>query len=207
MKEIIFGIKMKIKQNKKFIVFFVGLALIGFIAGSLLITLLSKSDKTLVKDYMEEYMYLVKNNKINYLSNFLNANLNNCITCLIIWILGMSIIGIPFILFTYFIKSFTLGFSITSIILKYRLKGVLIAFIYVIPQLFNFIWYTVLGIFSVKFSLRLSSAIFKRKTIDFKVLFSNYLTVFIIALFFIILSAVLETTVPFFLHKIFLIAK
>ena len=171
MKEIIFGIKMKTKKNKKIILFFVGLALIGFLAGSILVTLLSNSDKTLVKEYMEEYMYLVKNNKINYMSSFINASLSSTITCFIIWILGMSIIGLPFILFTYFIKSFTLGFSITSILLKYRLKGCLIAFIYVIPQLFNFIWYTILGIFALKFSIRLSYAILKRKTIFFRFYF------------------------------------
>lgn len=208
MKEIIFGIKMKAKKNKRFILFFVGLAIIGFLAGSIFITILSKSDKVLVKNYMEEYMALIRSNKINYFTSFTNASINNFIFLFSIWILGMSIIGIPIILFIYFIKSFTLGFSITAILLKYRLKGCIIAFIYMLPSLFSFIWYTILVIFSIKFSLKLSQAIIKRKSLDFKILFSNYLTILIITILFVFISICLETfAVPYGLHKILLLVK
>ena len=174
MKEIIFGIKMKTKKNKKIILFFVGLALIGFLAGSILVTLLSNSDKTLVKEYMEEYMYLVKNNKINYMSSFINASLSSTITCFIIWILGMSIIGLPFILFTYFIKSFTLGFSISSIIFNYKLKGCLLSFINIFPhQILNFLVYIILTTYSIFLSLRIINSIIKKKTIDFKIIMNK----------------------------------
>lgn len=206
MKEIITGIKYKIKVNKKIIYFLVGLAFIGLISGSILIAILSKGDQELVKTYMEDYMMMIKNNQINYFLSFKNAAFSNALFVGFVWILGISIIGVPFILFSYFLKSFTLGFSITAILLKYRLKGCLIAFIYVLPQLFNFIWYTVLIIFAIKFSLKLSHAIVKRKSIDFKILFSNYLTILIIVILFLLLSIIVETfAIPFLLHKILLI--
>lgn len=206
MKEIIFGIKIKTKKNKKMILFLIGLAFIGFIAGSVFITQLSKGDQTLVKDYMGEYINLIRSNKIDYMQIFKNAILSNSIFTLVTWLLGISIIGIPIILLSYFIKSFTFGFSITSIIFKYKSKGLLISLIYIIPELLNFVIYTVLLIFAIKFSLKLIDALFKRKTLDFKILFSNYVTILILVFIGIFITAMIEAfIVPYFLHKLLLI--
>ena len=102
-------------------------------------TILSKTDQSYVKDYMTSYIGNIRENQLNYLSCFMNAFLSNFILFISIFLLGISVIGIPFILFIYFFKSFILGFSVTSFILSFGAKGILYTIIYIIPNLLIYI--------------------------------------------------------------------
>ena len=99
-------LKNKTTSNKKIIVFLVGLFLIGLIAGSIFITIISKSDQALVKEYIKEFVNKADKNKLNYLEALKNASLSNGLFIVIVWLLGFSIIGIPIVIFMYFSKAF-----------------------------------------------------------------------------------------------------
>ena len=115
-------LKGTIKVNKKTLLFFTILLIIGIIAGSIFMAILSETDKKLVTDYFNNYISNIENNKLNYLESIKNGLFNNLLYIIIIWILGISIIGIPIVTIMFFIKSFTLGFSIASIVFNYKFK-------------------------------------------------------------------------------------
>ena len=132
-------LKGTIKVNKKTLLFFTILLIIGIIAGSIFMAILSETDKKLVTDYFNNYISNIENNKLNYLESIKNGLFNNLLYIIIIWILGISIIGIPIVTIMFFIKSFTLGFSIASIVFNYKLKGCLLNFINIFPHQIFFI--------------------------------------------------------------------
>ena len=150
-------LKGTIKVNKKTLLFFTILLIIGIIAGSIFMAILSETDKKLVTDYFNNYISNIENNKLNYLESIKNGLFNNLLYIIIIWILGISIIGIPIVTIMFFIKSFTLGFSIASIVFNYKLKGCLLNFINIFPhQMIYFLIYMLITTYSIFFSLKKS---------------------------------------------------
>ena len=195
-------LKKKTTSNKKIIVFLVGLFLIGLIAGSIFITIISKSDQALVKEYIKEFVNKADKNKLNYLEALKNASLSNGLFIVIVWLLGFSIIGIPIVIFMYFSKAFILGFSLSSFILQYKFKGLLLALIYFFPHhVVNILAYTLIMIYSLKISFILINSIIKKKTISFKAIMNRYLIFFAVSIGMVIVASLYECFVVPFLIK------
>lgn len=202
-------LKKELRCNKKGLLFLLGITIIGFIFGVIFITIINKSDKLLVKDYIISYIDNIKNNKIDFIDNFKNIFFSNFSFILIVWILGMSVIGIPINIFYYFINSFILGFSIASFILTYNIKGCIFSLIYIIPHsLINILIFTFLIYYTINFSLTLIFAIFKKKSINFKVIINKYIKVFLISFIIIILTSLYEAfIIPNIMNKLLFIVK
>ncbi len=194
MKQKMDKLKSKIKTNKKFTIFLLVLVLIGVITGAFFITILSSSDKTLVKEYLNNYINVIKVEKIDYISLLINNALNSTLLALTIWLLGISIIGIPIMLFLFFCKAFTLGFSIGTLFFTYNWKGIIMALVYVFPhQIIAILSYTILMIYALSVSLKMIEATFKKKTIDFKTIMGKYSVVLGIVLVLLLLCTLYET--------------
>lgn len=198
-------LKEKIKANKQIIIFLLGLTIVAIIFGAIFVTVLNKNDQTLVKDYLEQYLNNIKNNKLDYLVAFKNSFISNLIYILTIWILGISIIGIPIMLFLFFTKSFILGFSISSIILNYKLKGCLLSFIYIFPHhIINIFLLILLVIYAFAFSIKIINALFNKQTIDFKLITNKYLTVLVITIIGILITSLIEVFITPLIIKLLL---
>lgn len=196
-------LKGTIKVNKKTLLFFTILLIIGIIAGSIFMAILSETDKKLVIDYFNNYISNIENNKLNYLESIKNGLFNNLLYIIIIWILGISIIGIPIVTIMFFIKSFTLGFSIASIVFNYKLKGCLLNFINIFPhQMIYFLIYMLITTYSIFFSLKMINSIINKKNMDFKIMMNKYVKILIISVITITIGIIIETFITPLLIKI-----
>ena len=194
-------LKGTIKVNKKTLLFFTILLIIGIIAGSIFMAILSETDKKLVIDYFNNYISNIENNKLNYLESIKNGLFNNLLYIIIIWILGISIIGIPIVTIMFFIKSFTLGFSIASIVFNYKLKGCLLNFINIFPhQMIYFLIYMLIT--TIFFSLKMINSIINKKNMDFKIMMNKYVKILIISVIAITIGIIIETFITPLLIKI-----
>lgn len=175
-------LKENIKINRKMVVFLVGLAIVGIILGSFFTVLLKNGDKDLVKNYMNEFIGNVEGNKFSYTKSYINASFNTIFFLGSIWLLGISVIGVPVIVFMYFSKAFTLGFSIASFILTMKAKGCLLAFVYLVPHtIITFIVYIVLMNYAITLSTKLIDSFVKKKSIDFKGIMQKYVFILLIS--------------------------
>ena len=104
MKKYLDKLKKNIIVNKKMIVFFGTLIITGIVAGSLFGIIIKGNDKSLVSEYINTFFNNINNNGINYVTSFINSIISNFVFILIIWILGISIIGCPITIFMYFSK-------------------------------------------------------------------------------------------------------
>lgn len=196
-------LKGTIKVNKKTLLFFTILLIIGIIAGSIFMAILSETDKKLVTDYFNNYISNIENNKLNYLESIKNGLFNNLLYIIIIWILGISIIGIPIVTIMFFIKSFTLGFSIASIVFNYKLKGCLLNFINIFPhQMIYFLIYMLITTYSIFFSLKMINSIINKKNMDFKIMMNKYVKILIISVITITIGIIIEAFITPLLIKI-----
>lgn len=194
MKRIMDKLLSKIKLNKKILMFLLIISIIAFISGSIFVVLLDKSDKAVINTYFINFINDLAQNKIDYIFVLKNSLISNIILILSIWLLGISVVGIPIVLFLHFSQIFTFGFGIASIILNYKFKGLILALIYTFPNCLVYIlMLLVLTSYSIMLSIKLIITIFKKKQLDFKVISSKYamilLTSFIISMFYSLYEA------------------
>lgn len=161
--------------NKKIYLFLVILFVIAIISGSIFSITLNEVDNDLVTTYLENYLNLVKDKKIIFKESFINYFFSNSIINLIIWLLGFSVIGIPVIIFLFFYKCFIIGFATSSIILRYKSKGIILGVAYVCPHhIISILILMMLSIYALTLSINIIKAILKRKEITFKEITTRY---------------------------------
>lgn len=183
-----------ILPNKKVNLFVIFIVVLGIISGSLFLMVLNENDKSEVINEISTFMANINTNNINNLNSFKNSLIEGMILIILSWILGMSIIGVIFNIFFIYMKSFIIGFSISSFILVYKYKGILSSLIYVIPsQLINILIILILGVYTLLFSKYLFKMIFiKDKTVNLGKFFKKYVLVFGICIILCLVSSLCE---------------
>lgn len=183
-----------ILPDKKINTFIMFIIILGIISGSLFLVVLKDNDKTLVIEKINTFFTNISTNNINNLEAFKNAFIENIIFVLLIWILGMSIIGIIINIFMIYLKGFIIGFSLSSFFLVYKYKALLAGLIYVFPtSIINILVSLILGVYSVLFTINLLKIIFiKDKELNMKRFIKKYILVLIISIILIIISSLTE---------------
>lgn len=204
MKKILDKFKSYLIINKKMMLFLFIIVLIGIITGSLFTIFLNIDDKTLIKNSLDLFFNNCINDKLNYFEAFKNSLFSSYFYTIIIWLLGISLIGAVFAVPIVYFKSFILGFTISSIITNYCLKGVIIAFLYIFPHLiFNLLIIMFITHYSVILSFKIFKSFFNKGVIDFKFIFRKYFIILIICLMILMLTSLYEGFVIPLIFKIF----
>ena len=164
--------------NKKVLIFVFGLMVLGVISGSILPIFMSASDKKMVSEYLSNFILEVKGD-IDSLFLLKNGFLCDGVSSFLIWIFGISVIGIPIVLFIFFSKCFIFGFSISSIIINYGFKGIFFSFVYVFPHnVISLIVYCFLSCYSFIFSFKLIGFILRKNDFNLRESFYRYFKLF-----------------------------
>lgn len=206
MKQLIKYIKETIIKEKYILKFILVLLFIGIIAGSLFINFLTKADKSLLINQLEAFLEGVKSLSgevfgINAFASNLSSNLFQIV---FIFILGLSIIGIPVVIFIMFYKGFILGVTLGSFILKYELKGSIGIILYTVPsQILILLIYLFISFFACFVSIRFLKAFIKKDNLNFKNFIGKYSLAFIITIILIIISSLFDAFILPLLMKLF----
>ncbi len=188
------------KVNKRIMVFLFLFFIVSIVFGSILPLFLSESDKLLVSNYLSNFVSEI--GAYNGVSLLLNGMYSNLGLCFVIFVLGVSIVGVLFVLVLFFLKGFILGFSVSSIIINYGFKGVLFGFIYLFPhQIINMFLLSVLTCYSISFSIKFILYLFKKYDFNIRAAFRKFFVVFSLCSIFITLCVLYES---FLLPKILL---
>ena len=168
----------------------------------LFVFILKDSDYHNVTESLNGFINGVLNNELNYGLSLKSNMIANIIYVFVIWGLGISFIGLPIILFLYFIKVFSIGFTISAITLNYGLRGLVYSFIYIFPHnILNVFIFGFLTIYSVIYSFRISSSFFKKESIDFKPIINKHKYVLLIALLGVIITSLYSTYIMPYILK------
>ena len=181
-----------ILPNKK-INLFVGMILtLGILSGSIFLMILNTSDKNAIMKQIQNFCLNISNGTINSGQVFKNSLIINYLFVGLIWIFGLSLIGILLNIFITYIKGFLVGFSISSIFLTYKFKGIIFAFIYAsFGIIINIIVVSVCTIYSISFSYNIIKNISSNKRNDNNFL-KKYFVILMFAIIFSFISSLLE---------------
>ncbi len=193
--------KISLKKQRKSYYIIIGLASIALLFGVLFIFLLNDDNLVFIIENLNKYFKNIELGNINYLiKNFIN----NSSYIVLIWILGLSIIGLPIVLLLLLFKSFLLGFSLSSIIYTFKGKGILISLAYFFPnKIIYLITLLLVTFYSIGFSIKLFNFLFLKKQINFKTVMHKYLKILLITLLSSFIISLYETFISTNLLKFF----
>lgn len=196
--------KNSILKQKKMYVILIILTIIGIICGVIFTSILSDIDQNLVKEQLTNFFNQIKDGDINYTNGIINSITSNLLYCIGTWFLGISVIGLPVILFLLFMKGFITGFSVSSIISIYKWKGIIGAITYIFPHhILSLCVSILLTFYAMSFSIKLFSSLFLKKEINFKEAMRRYIKVLCISIIVFLICSIFEIYVSPFLIKLF----
>lgn len=182
-----------ILPSKKINYFVITILLFGVISGSIFLIVLNDTDKSNAILQIETFISNIDGNKIDNGLALKNSLIINYIFVGLIWGLGLSIIGVIFNIFLTYIKGFIIGFSISSIFLTYKYKGILMGLLYIFPhQIINIIVVCILTIYSIMFSHNLLTIIVSKNVKKNRLMLKKYVIILVFSVIASFISSILE---------------
>lgn len=148
-------LKPNLQEQFPLYIFVSVLFLMGVIFGALLVNAMSLEQKQDMSRYLGSFFNTVTQGvETSYSATFIDALSAHVKWILLIWLLGLSVIGLPGIFILDFLKGVLIGFSIGYLVGQLSWKGVVFALASLAPQ--NLIIIPVLmmmSVFAISFSM------------------------------------------------------
>lgn len=206
MKKIINYLNETVKKEKNILIFNTIIFLVGVVLGSLFINFITNEDKKILIEQVSTFFSNIKKltSDIFGFESFLSILFNNLLVLSIIFVLGISMIGIPIVIFILFFKGFMLGTTISTIILKYSIKGIIGVILYIFPVcILSICVYLFMCFYAIYASKKFLRAFLKKDTLNFKQFLGKYLLSFIVSITLILLLSLLDAYLTPLLLKLF----
>jgi len=157
-----------IKNHATIYIFMIILFLTGVIFGAVIVNSMSFVQKQDLFFYLERFFgELVDEQQIESHDILKNSFFYHIKYLLLLFVLGLSVIGLPLVWVLLFLKGLVIGFSVGFIVNQLGLKGLLLAATAIAPQNLLLIpIYMIAGSLSMIFSLSLLSKLFSRKMLQ-----------------------------------------
>ncbi len=197
------------REHSSIFLFIVILFLMGVIFGAIVVNSMSITQKEDLFYYLSQFFGQIQTGKVAENNDlFAQSFLHNSKFIGLIWILGISIIGLPVILIVLFIKGLVVGFTVGFLVSQLGIKGFLLAFVSILPQNLIIIpVFIMMAALSVIFSLRMiKKQFFKKSGQPILPFFKNYILTFIIAVVLISAASGVEAYVSPWLMKTMMVS-
>ncbi|MBC5637132.1 stage II sporulation protein M [Ornithinibacillus sp. BX22] len=189
-----------LKTHATIYIFMIILFLTGIIFGAIVVNSMGFEQRTDLFFYVERFFgYLTNENTIANNDILKESYVYHARYLFLLFILGLSVIGLPIVWILIFLKGLVVGFSVGFIVNQLGLKGFLLATFSIAPQNILVIpIYIIAGSLSMIFTLGLLNKLFARKvSFSQPVLhpFIKYASVFAILLILSAIPALIEAYV------------
>ena len=188
-----------VKFDKRYVFFMLVMVILGIITGSLFIIILNSADKELIKEYIENFISSINSNSKENLYNNIMLNYSSVI---LISIIGFTYFLFPINILILFYKSFVIGFSISSFIMCYKIKGLLLSIVYIFPHhILNILFLSLIVAFTAKLSIKMINHIVRKKDVNMRLYLNKYLCMLLMVSTLFIFTTLYETyIIPFLLN-------
>lgn len=198
--------KIKLKTirltSKNLFLFLLSFSIVTIIIGIIFYYFLNESDKTLANNHIIEYFTIKEN--YNYFSLFKDSILSNTFNTFLIWILGISVVGVLATIFIYFFEMFSIGFAIASIFGQYGIKGSIGMLCYLIPsKICYMIVLFLLTFFAIKISYKIIKLCFTKEEINIKEEIRKYFKILLFSFIAMLAISIMEIFIDPLLIKLF----
>ena len=167
----------------------------GIVIGIYSVKYMGSFERSDLVSYLNNFSSTLKDGSINYQLIFIQTLKNNLPLILILWFLGLTMIGLPAILLLDLFKGFTLGFTMSFIISQLGTKGMWLSLIGIFPQNLIYIPAVVISsVIAMEFSITiLKDRSEKKWTSNIWVRITSYSFMFILISSFMFLGFFMES--------------
>lgn len=128
-------IQLHVQNQKSLYIFITVLFLMGVIFGAIIVNALDIDQKEGLLGYLSYFFKGLDQNSIADPATAFQQSIGDHIKTLgLMWILGLSVIGIPILLLFIFLKGLMIGFTVGFLVSQLSWKGLWFAFAAVVPQ-------------------------------------------------------------------------
>lgn len=179
--------------------------MIGISAGAITIRVVDSSTRTQIINYLNSFFSIInKDIDLNTLNLFKYSIINNIQTIITIWLLGITVIGIPLVFIIIALRGFIIGFTVAFFIKEFKFKGLTLSLFCILPQnIFLVSGIIIVSVISILFSISiLKNKINVTKSPSFLNRFINYTITVLIVSGIIIIGCLVESFTTPILIKI-----
>lgn len=153
------------REHSSIFIFIAILFLMGVIFGAIVVNSMSFTQKQDLFYYLTQFFGQVSSGKtVDSNDLFLQSFFHNSKFIGLMWVLGISIIGLPIILILLFMKGMVVGFTVGFLVSQMSWKGFMLAFVSILPQNLIIIpIFIIMAAMSVSFSLLMVRKQFMKK--------------------------------------------
>lgn len=183
------------REHSSIFLFVVILFLMGVIFGAIVVNSMSITQKQDLFYYLSQFFGQVSDGQIQQSTDlFLQSFLHNSKFIGLMWILGISIIGLPIILILLFLKGMVVGFTVGFLVGQMSWKGFMLAAVSILPQNLIIIpIFIIMAVMSISFSLKMIKKQFMKKYgLPIIPLFKRYIFAFVAAILLISVASGIE---------------
>ncbi|KMK93664.1 stage II sporulation protein M [Rossellomorea marisflavi] len=187
-----------VQAHSSIYLFMITLFLMGVIFGAIVVNSLSFAQKEDLYLYLGKFFTEIEGGRMTSSEDmFRQSFLHNVKSLGILWLLGISIIGLPLIFVLVFMKGVVVGFSVGFLVNQMGWSGFLLSFVSILPQNIIIIpAFIFIGAVSASFSITLIRKIFMRGQTSMQLpmipFFSRYVVFLVAAIAIITVAAGVE---------------
>lgn len=166
---------------KNLLVFLIGFFVTAIVIGIIYFLSLDNGSLSSIYTNVDKYFTV----SVTSLNVFIKELFSNIFNVFIIWLFGISVIGIFIVLFLLFSEGFGFGVIASSIIKMYNIKGIVGVFLYLFPCKIIYIFILIILSFrAINFSYKLINFLIFKKDIDIKQELKKYFKILVIMVIF-----------------------
>lgn len=202
MREVIWGY---LKRNFLLYLLTIAIFVFGIMLGAVAVKALTMAQKHELIGYLSQFFTSLESGTLAAKNNLARqALLSNLKTIGLIWLMGITVIGIPIVLAILFTKGFVIGFTVGFLAQEMVLKGVVFSIVAVLPHnLLAIPALIVASVTAISFSTLLIKKKFFKRSHNLQHCFLGYLFLSIgIALVFVLASLVEAYITPVFMKLV-----
>lgn len=151
--------------------FLAGVTLCGILFGGIVSGQLSETERLVLGNALEHLFVAIKGHQLaSGTQLFVQRFLDDTVVLGAIWLFGVSVIGIPFVVGALFLRGFTVGFAVGYTTLQFGWKGVVLAAVGIfLHQLVTLFTLFIAAISAIRFSQKIlaQSLPISRLTVQF----------------------------------------
>lgn len=184
-----------LQEHSSLYIFHTVLFLMGIIFGAIVVNSMSLSQQNDLYYFLSEFFQQLRQGDLISAGEVFKHTLSyNSKFIGLMWILGISMIGLPFILVLLFLKGLVVGFTIGFLVQQMGWQGFLLSIVSVLPQ--NIIIvpiYIFVAVISVTFSLQMIKKLFVKSIFQpFGPMLTKYILQFGFAIVLLVVAGFIE---------------
>lgn len=170
-----------LEENSSIYTFTMVLLVMGVVFGAIVVNSLALSEKQDLYIYLKQFFGQMSAGKLaSAHAMFTQSFTHNLKYTGFIWILGLSVIGLPIILILLFLKGVVVGFTVGFLVNQMGWHGMLVSLTSVLPQNLLLIpAFVVVSTASISFSIKMFRQLFRKKSLPIRPLMMRYSFLFL----------------------------